>query len=362
MTVQDQTSNSQKILWLLFILSLLSITAWHRFDQAVDINDRFWTWFELLPFSLLSFATANFLNVAFSEKKRHYRIAAISTFMFGLILSPFSSLKISDGSFLTYVSLLFMSAFLGGFIASGHRKGWWENNAPPSDLIEREVIALHEAHMGAVIKRSNLKRLLDILFSLLTIVISFPVWLFLTVLIWFEDPGPVFFIKNAVGRGGSNFKQLKFRSMITHAEKDTGPISGYENDERVLLIGKFLRKTALDELPQMINIILGHMSYVGPRPQRTVLVHEYLQEFPRFAARHRVRPGLAGLAQVSDSYHITPEEKLAWDLVYIQYASLWLDLKLALSAFLLVFGLRWWAKSHPEKIIRRLLKVNKPET
>jgi len=149
--------------------------------------------------------------------------------------------------------------------------------------------------------------------------------------------------------------------MITDAEKETGPISGYENDERVLFIGKFIRKTALDELPQMINILFGDMSYVGPRPQRTVLVHEYLQRLPEYAARHRVRPGLAGLAQVADSYDITPEQKLAWDLVYIENENIWLDLKLAFSAIFLVFVLRWRTSVSPEKTIRKLLGIQKPE-
>jgi lipopolysaccharide/colanic/teichoic acid biosynthesis glycosyltransferase len=116
----------------------------------------------------------------------------------------------------------------------------------------------------------------------------------------------------------------------------------------------------LDELPQLINILMGDMSYVGPRPQRTVLVHGYLQDLPEYAARHRVRPGLAGLAQVADSYSISPEEKLAWDLAYINRSNAWFDLKLVLAAFFLVFALRWRPEGHPELTIRKLLKINKP--
>lgn len=358
MTAQKQVPHEQKALWFVFLIMLLFSTVWIGSSKAADTTNRFWYGIHWVSYALLSFTTANFLNVTFKEKKRHYRIAAISTFIIGLVIY---FLKIPNGSLLTNSIIFFIAAFVGSFIASNNNNGWWENNAPPSDAVEQHVIAIHQAHMGAVVIRHKLKRLLDILFSIFTILISFPLWLIITALIWFEDPGPVIFVKNAVGRGGGNFKQLKFRSMINHAEKETGPISGYENDERVLWIGKFLRKTALDELPQMINIILGQMSYVGPRPQRTVLVHKYLQEFPNFAARHRVRPGLAGLAQVADSYHITPEEKLAWDLVYIQNADLILDFKLALLAFLLVFGLRWGRKTNPEKTIRRLLKIKKPK-
>ena len=188
-----------------------------------------------------------------------------------------------------------------------------------------------------------------------------PIWVVLIFLIWWEDPGPVLFVKNAVGKGGKNFKQFKFRSMIIDAERDTGPISGYENDERVLFFGKLIRKTALDELPQLINILLGQMSYVGPRPQRTVLVHKYLQELPEYAQRHRISPGLAGLAQVADSYDITPKEKLAWDLVYIQKLGLGLDLRILLTAFVLVFILRWRRGNNAEQVARKLLGLQKPK-
>jgi len=151
--------------------------------------------------------------------------------------------------------------------------------------------------------------------------------------------------------------------MDLHAEKNSGPIpiTGYENEDRVLFFGKFLRKSALDEVPQLINILLGDMSAVGPRPQRTVLVHGYLKEMPDYARRHRVRPGLAGLAQVVDSYDISPEKKLAWDLVYIQKANLWLDIKLLFFAFYLVFALRWSSDPHPEVRIRELLNMVKPD-
>ena len=150
--------------------------------------------------------------------------------------------------------------------------------------------------------------------------------------------------------------------MILDAEKDTGPISGYENDERVLFFGKLLRKTALDELPQLVNILLGDMSYVGPRPQRTVLVHGYLQQIPEYARRHLVRPGLAGLAQVVDKYDISPKEKLAWDLIYIDHSNVWIDIKLVLAAFYLVFALRWQSNTNPELTIRKMFGFTKPDT
>jgi lipopolysaccharide/colanic/teichoic acid biosynthesis glycosyltransferase len=181
-----------------------------------------------------------------------------------------------------------------------------------------------------------------------------PVILFIALCIWIEDPGPVLFIKNSVGRGGNNFRQLKFRTMIREAEKATGPMLSSETDARVLRIGRFLRKTALDELPQLFNILLGEMSFVGPRPQRTILVHEYLQHIPGYARRHAVAPGLAGLAQVVGSYFMPPEEKLVWDLRYIQKANLAYDVRLVALALLVVFWLRW-QKGWDEKIPDRWL-------
>jgi lipopolysaccharide/colanic/teichoic acid biosynthesis glycosyltransferase len=114
-----------------------------------------------------------------------------------------------------------------------------------------------------------------------------------------------------------------------------------EQDTRALRVGQLLRKTALDELPQLFNILRGDMSFVGPRPQRTVLVYSYLKTMPEFAERHRALPGLAGLAQVAGTYYITPRQKLRYDRIYAQHASLGFDFKLIFLAFALVFYLRW---------------------
>jgi lipopolysaccharide/colanic/teichoic acid biosynthesis glycosyltransferase len=190
----------------------------------------------------------------------------------------------------------------------------------------------------------------------LGILLSSPVWVLLSVLIWVEDPGPILFVKNSVGRGGVNFRQLKFRSMVRQAERETGPVLAEEGDRRVLRIGRLMRKTALDELPQLINILKGEMSFVGPRPQRTVLVREYVREMPEYAERHVVPPGLAGLAQVAGSYYITPRQKLRFDRLYVRHASLGFDLRLLAVAFLVVFYLRWrprWNGRLPRRWLRR---------
>jgi lipopolysaccharide/colanic/teichoic acid biosynthesis glycosyltransferase len=151
----------------------------------------------------------------------------------------------------------------------------------------------------------------------------------------------VVFVKNSVGRGGRNFAQLKFRTMVRNAEEQTGPIPARQTDQRILRSGRFLRKTALDELPQLLNILLGEMSFVGPRPLRTVVVREYLVQLPAFADRHRVQPGLAGLAQVVGDYYVPLRSRLRLDRLYAEHAGLALDLKLLWLAMTIVFWYRW---------------------
>jgi lipopolysaccharide/colanic/teichoic acid biosynthesis glycosyltransferase len=177
----------------------------------------------------------------------------------------------------------------------------------------------------------------------------------MTFLLWLEDPGPILFVKNSVGKGGANFQQYKFRTMVRGAESNTGPVLASRADERVLIIGSLLRKTALDELPQVINILKGEMSFVGPRPQRTVLVHDYLETMPGYAVRHQVAPGLSGLAQVAGDYYLTPLQKLRFDRIYIQHASLGFDIKLLVLAFLITFWYRWksgWNGRLPREYLR----------
>ncbi len=129
--------------------------------------------------------------------------------------------------------------------------------------------------------------------------------------------------------------------MVHGAEEASGPVLAQEDDARALRVGRLLRKTALDELPQLVNILIGDMSFVGPRPQRTILVLLYLQTMPEYCDRHWVRPGLAGLAQVAGDYYLTPRQKLRFDRLYVQHAGLLFDLRLMVLAFLVVFWWRW---------------------
>ena len=329
-------------------------------QEFIELQRSFFLIFNWLAFCLLGYSLTEISYKYEQKHQKRHRIILVSIISAGFIFSIIRPQTYIAQNRLIYLLFVFIGSFFGCFLASIQSTRMWENNEPPAKSIEQEVLEAHKDYLNTAKYLLNIKRCFDMIFASVSIMISMPAWFLIIFLIWWENPGPVLFVKNSVGVNGINYKQLKFRSMITNAEKDTGPISGYEDDGRVLFFGKFLRKTALDELPQLINILIGDMSYVGPRPQRTVLVHQYLQTIPEYAARHQVRPGLAGLAQVADSYHISPQEKLAWDLIYIENANLWFDLKIIFSAFLLVFVLRWLPNNDPTSTIRKLLKVKKP--
>ena len=185
-----------------------------------------------------------------------------------------------------------------------------------------------------------IKRLFDITLSGIGLFLSAPVWWAIALAIKIEDGGPIFFPQDRVGRNGSVFKALKFRSMIPDAERLTGAVQATTSDPRITRTGRFLRSTALDELPQLWNIFVGDMSFVGPRPLRpgevdvrgdgTLLA---LSDVPGYNERHSVRPGLTGLTQVYAPRDIARHNKFRLDRLYLKRASLWLDLKLIVVSF-----------------------------
>ncbi|MBN1149163.1 MAG: sugar transferase, partial [Anaerolineales bacterium] len=246
-------------------------------------------------------------------------------------------------------------AFAGGLFSIGVQQGLWENNSPPPETVQADVYQRHQEAIGEPRPEPPAKRSFDLCLACLGLILSAPVWMTSAFLVWLEDPGPILFVKNSVGKGGINFHQYKFRTMVHGAEQNTGPVLASREDERVLLFGRFLRKTALDELPQLINILTGEMSFVGPRPQRTVLVQDYLRAIPEYAQRHRVLPGLAGLAQVAGDYYLTPRQKLRYDRLYIQHASLKFDIQLLYLACAITFWFRWrrdWNGRLPRALLR----------
>lgn len=177
---------------------------------------------------------------------------------------------------------------------------------------------------------SFIKRVMDIILSIIGLLIGIPLIIIFSILIYFESPGNVIFKQERVGKGGQIFTLYKLCSMCLDAEKN-GQHWAQKNDPRVLKIGKFIRKTRIDEIPQLINILKGEMSIVGPRPEVLKFTVEFNAQYPGFINRLQVNPGLTGLAQVSGGYDIGPGEKLKKDLEYIQQQSLWLDIKIILK-------------------------------
>ena len=198
------------------------------------------------------------------------------------------------------------------------------------------IVSLKETRFNSV--NRFIKRTFDILLSLFGIIVfSIPMGI-ISILIRFASPGgPAVYQQERVGRGEKIFKLYKFRTMIPNAEEETGPVLAKEDDPRKTPIGKFLRATNLDELPQLFNILKGNMSFVGPRPERPVFVKEFKNMIPKYIERHKIRPGLAGWAQLHGGYHMPAEEKIKYDLYYIENWSLLFDMKIILKYIQIAF-------------------------
>ena len=183
---------------------------------------------------------------------------------------------------------------------------------------------------GLPFEQAGAKRLFDIVFSAIALTILSPVLLITALIIKCYDRGPVFFSQERLTKDGKVFKVHKFRSMIVNAEKDGVARLASQKDDRITPIGKFIRKVRIDELPQLINILRGDMSFVGPRPERPQFAEKYTESMPEFGYRLKVKAGLTGYAQVMGKYNTTPYDKLKLDLMYIERQSLLLDMKIIL--------------------------------
>lgn len=192
------------------------------------------------------------------------------------------------------------------------------------------------------------KRLLDIALSGVGLVASSPLWALLSAAVKLEDGGPIFYGQERVGEGGRIFVAYKFRSMIPDAEARVGALQAREHDPRVTRIGRLMRATAMDELPQLWSIFVGDMSFVGPRALRPGEIeargdgtHEKLEDVPGFAKRHSIRPGLTGVAQIYAPRDISRRNKFRYDRVYIKGRGFGLDVRLILLSFWITFRGRW---------------------
>ena len=195
----------------------------------------------------------------------------------------------------------------------------------------------------SVVKPRRYKRVMDLTLLAAVVVLGTPVWVILALLvplaIWIDDRGPVFFRQERVGRGGRTFTFLKFRTMVVGAESE-GQWTR-EHDPRVTRTGKILRRIAVDELPQLVNILNGEMSWVGPRPLPTRMHEEAVEIEPRFSQRLQVTPGATGVAQLHLPRHTSPRRRLRYDLLYVKKMGFWLDVRLILGAARFVLTGTW---------------------
>ena len=182
------------------------------------------------------------------------------------------------------------------------------------------------------------KRAMDILISVLALLLLSPLMLLVSAAIKLEDGGPVFFRQKRMTRNGREFDILKFRSMVVDAEKYAGAVLATDNDPRITRVGRIIRPFRIDELPQLLNILKGDMSIVGPRPERKVIANEYCKDIPEFAYRLKVRAGLTGYAQIYGKYNTSAYDKLRLDLMYIENYSLLLDVKLMILTIRILFS------------------------
>lgn len=180
------------------------------------------------------------------------------------------------------------------------------------------------------------KRVLDVVIGIVALLMTSPVLFGAAVAIAVKEGLPVFYSQERVGRNMKLFNIRKLRTMVRDAEERSGPIIAGENDERITGVGGFLRRFRIDELPQLVNIIKGEMSFVGPRPERPYFVERYVEDTPGYRERFRIKPGVTGLAQVSGSYATTPERKLKYDLVYLYHQSLAMDVQIVVETLRVV--------------------------
>ncbi|HXG55008.1 MAG TPA: sugar transferase [Vicinamibacterales bacterium] len=195
------------------------------------------------------------------------------------------------------------------------------------------------------------KRAFDICLAALGVVISAPAWVLFSLAIKFEDGGPIFFRQERVGLGGRRFNALKFRSMRPNAEEMTGAVQAVDNDPRITRVGRAMRRTAMDELPQLWNILRGDMSFVGPRALRPGEIEAEsdgrlvaLEDVPGFEHRIRVRPGLTGVAQVYARRNVPRRHKFRYDRLYVKNQSWMLDVRLILLSFWISLLGTWEAR------------------
>jgi sugar transferase (PEP-CTERM system associated) len=187
--------------------------------------------------------------------------------------------------------------------------------------------------------RIFMKRSFDLFCSTVLLILTLPIMLLAGLVVWLEDRGPAFYAQERVGKDGKTFRVLKFRSMRIDAEKSGKPQWAAQNDPRITRVGNFMRKTRIDELPQILNVFKGEMSFVGPRPERPYFVEQLIEVVPYYNVRHSIKPGITGWAQVRYGYGSSAEDalqKLQYDLYYVKNNSLFLDVLILIDTLKVV--------------------------
>lgn len=201
-----------------------------------------------------------------------------------------------------------------------------------------------------------IKRIFDIFISIVLITITLPLMVVSAILVKVSSPGPVLYKQERLTINDRPFKVYKFRTMVNNAEKHTGPVLATDRDPRITKIGNFLRATRLDELPQLLNVLKGDMSIVGPRPERDYFINQFIKNNPHFIYRTNVKAGITGLAQVYGKYSTSPEDKLRYDLLYITNYSFKLDLILILKTIKTMFTKASSKGIEEDKTLQQLLQ------
>ena len=206
------------------------------------------------------------------------------------------------------------------------------------DSVVADIPLMEITRTGAPQWHAPLKRVVDIVGAAVLIVVLSPVFLLCALAILLTMGWPILYVQERSGRDLRSFKLLKFRTMVRDAERESGPVLAAEDDSRITPVGRFLRRYRLDELPQLLNILIGQMSFVGPRPERPYFTEQFCTEIPGYRERFRIKPGVTGLAQVSGDYATTPERKLKYDLIYLYHQSLSMDLQIVVDTVRVVLA------------------------
>jgi exopolysaccharide biosynthesis polyprenyl glycosylphosphotransferase len=203
------------------------------------------------------------------------------------------------------------------------------------NIEDESIIEINEFKISP--EEDLVKRIIDFVISLILLIITSPVMLITAILVKVTSRGPVFYKQVRITKGQKEFNILKFRTMSATAEKDSGPVLATANDARVTTVGKYLRSLRIDELPQLINVLRGDMSLVGPRPERPFFVEQFVEQNKYYDLRHNIRAGITGFAQVYGKYASDFSSKLNFDLLYIQKYSLLFDIKILLQTIKILF-------------------------